>query len=125
MEYNSVFGIDRAITVPYEKNLHRTRSHYSNLYFGASLLALHRLSAERGYSFIGCNSAGNNAYFIRNDKLNDVVEETTLEKGFVVSKFRESRDESGRLTYATGEDRLELIRGMPVYNADTDQHEEL
>ena len=58
-------------------------------------------------------------------KITDIVEERTLEKGFVVSKFRESRDESGKLTYATGEDRIELIRGMPVYNTDTDQDEKL
>lgn len=125
LEYNSVFGIDRAITVPYDKNFYRTKSHYSNLYFGASLRALHNLSTQKGYSFIGCNSAGNNAYFVRNDKLNDIVRETLLEKGYVVSKFRESRDRNGTLNYVTGKNRMEFIRGMPVYNINTDKVEEL
>jgi len=125
LEYNSVFGIDRAITIPYDKTFYRTNAHYSNLYFGASLRALNQLSEEKGYSFIGCNSAGNNAYFVRKDKLNGNVAQTSLERGFVVYKFRESINRKGKLTYLTGRDRLQAIRGMPVYNVETDQIEEL
>lgn len=125
LEYNSVFGIDRAITVPYDKDFMRTKSHYSNLYFGASLRALHALSTEKGYSFIGCNSAGNNAYFVRSDKLNDVVKMTSLEKGYVISKFRESRDRNGQLTCVAGNERIKVISGMPVINIDTGEMETL
>jgi len=125
LEYNSVFGIDRAITVPYDKSFNRTRAHHSSLYFGASLRALHQLSAQKGYSFIGCNSAGNNAYFVRKDKLNDAVREISLDRGYVVSKFRESRGKNGRLTCVTGKERISLIRKLPVYNTDTGQIEEL
>lgn len=125
LEYNSVFGTDRPITIPYDKDFQRTRAHFSNLYYGASLSALNRVSAHKGYSFIGCNSAGNNAYFVRKDKLNDAVREVTLEEGYVLSMFRESRDKEGRLTYLAGPDRLEAIRGMPVCNVDTNQIEKL
>jgi hypothetical protein len=125
LEYNSVFGIDRAITTPYDKAFFRTNAHYSNLYFGASLRALHQLSADKGYAFIGSNSAGNNAYFVRNDKLHDSVQEVSLGSGYVLSMFRESRDRDGRLTYLTGRDRIEAIKGMPVYNIDTNQIEKL
>jgi hypothetical protein len=125
LEYNSVFGIDKAITIPYDKTFVRTKSHHSNLYFGSSLRALYQLSLDKGYSFIGCNSAGNNAYFVRSDKLNDVVSEISLENGYVLSKFKESRDREGKLTYISGSDRIEAIRGMPVYNIDTSQIENL
>lgn len=125
LEYNSVFGIDKAITIPYDSSFERTPAHYSNLYFGASLRALHQLSSEKGYSFIGCNSAGNNAYFVRKDKLNESVQETTLENGYAISNLRESRNRKGGLTYLTGADRMEAIRGMPVYNIDTGQNEKL
>jgi hypothetical protein len=125
IEYNSVFGIDRAITIPYDKDFHRTKAHFSNMYYGASLRAMHRLSAEKGYSFIGCNSSGINAYFVRNDKLNDSVREISLENGYVLSTLRDSRDKEGRLTYLTGSDRLEVIRGMPVYNLETGRTEKL
>jgi hypothetical protein len=125
LEYNSHFGIDKAITIPYSRDFRRTNTHYSGLYFGASLLALHQLSVNKGYSFIGCNSAGNNAYFVRRDKLNDSVREISLEKGYVVSKFRESKDAGRRLTYLSGHARIEAIKGMPVYNIDTKQVENL
>ncbi len=125
LEYNSVFGIDRAITIPYDRSFYRTRAHHSNLYCGASLRALHQLSADKGYSFIGSNGAGNNAYFVREDKLNESVHEIPLERGYVLSMFRESRDEQGRLTYLAGGERLEAIRGMPVYNVEKKQIEKL
>ena len=125
LEYNSVLGVERAITVPYDPKFYRTAKHHSNLYFGASLRALHQLSAAKGYSFIGCNSAGNNAYFVRNDRLNDSVRATSLESGYVRSRFRESRDRNGAPTFLAGPNRLEAIRGMPVHNVDTDQIEML
>lgn len=125
LEYNSIFGIDRAITIPYVRDFFRTAGHYSNLYCGSSLRALYQVSAEKGYSFIGCNSAGNNAYFVRKDKLNNIVRETSLINGYAVSKFRESRDKEGHLTYLAGNDRIAAIRGMPVYNIDTNQIEKL
>ena len=119
LEYNSIFGFDRAITVPYNPSFNRTSAHFSNLYWGASLKALHELSVERGYVFIGCNSAGNNAYFVRKDQMNECVKEVSLEDGFVLSKYRESRDKSGALTYLRGEERTEMIRGLPVFNIDS------
>jgi hypothetical protein len=125
VEYNSIFGMDRAITVPYDKGFQRTRAHSSNLYFGASLKALHILAQQKGYAFIGCNSAGNNAYFVKYEALNEVVKAVPLEVGYVVSKFRESRDSQGRLSYVTGADRLKVIKGLPVYNVEAKQLEVL
>jgi len=123
LEYNSVFGIDRSITVPSKKDFDRTQAHFSNLYFGASLRALYELSASKGYSFIGCNSAGNNAYFVRSDKLNDIVRETALESGYVLSSFRESIGLDGRLTHLAGPDRMRVLEGLPVYNVEKNRIE--
>jgi len=47
LEYNSVFGLDRPITVPYRANFNRTNAHFSNLYFGASLKAMYDLSVKK------------------------------------------------------------------------------
>jgi hypothetical protein len=125
LEYNSVFGIDRAITVPYNKAFTRTQAHYSNQYAGASLKALHLLSTRKGYAFVGCNSAGNNAYFVRREAINQQVREISLQDGYAVSKFRDSRDRNGRLTYQCGDARLDLIRGLPVINVETNETETL
>jgi hypothetical protein len=125
LEYNSIFGIDRPITTPYDKNFQRTKAHFSNLYFGASLGALLHLARQKKYAFIGCNSAGNNAYFVRRDKLNANVHELSLQEGYVLSRFRESRDRTGNLSYITGNERLNTIRGMPVFNVENNQIEHL
>lgn len=116
IEYNSNFGIDRAITIPYEPDFYRTKAHFSNLYWGASLKALYLLAEKKGYAFIGCNSAGNNAYFIRRDVMNERVKKISLETGYVRSKYRESRDLQGKLTYASEQERTDIIRGMPVFD---------
>lgn len=120
VEYNAVFGIDRAITIPYEPSFYRTKAHYSNLYWGASLLALCDLAEEKGYFFVGCNSNGNNAYFIRKDKIGN-MKVLTPKEGYVYSKFRESRDKGGNLNHISGKNRLEVIRGTEVYNTRTDK----
>ena len=125
LEYNSVFGIERSISVPYSPVFQRTLSHHSNLYFGASLKALCDLSNSKGYAFIGSNSAGNNAYFVKKHKLNSKVRACSVSEGYRLSKFRESRDEKFKLTYVSGRDRLELIRGMDVVNTRTGEIEKL
>jgi len=118
VEYNSVFGMDRAITVPYNPSFDRTEAHYTNLYFGASLKALVQLGEMKEYYFIGCNSNGNNAYFVRRDKIKD-LEIKSIQEGYVASRFRESVDKKGNRTFITGENRIELLRGLTVVNTET------
>nr|BDR96086.1 hypothetical protein [Mycobacterium intracellulare] len=122
MEYNSVFGAERAITIPYDPNFSRER--INNLYFGASLPAMCDLATSKGYDFVGSNSAGNNAYFVRSD-LQHGLKVLTAAEGYVTSKFAESRDSKGRLTYLRGERRLASLKGLPVVNTRTGAEEEL
>ncbi len=42
------------------------------------------------------------------------------EQGYVESRFRESRDERGKLTYLGGAARRQMIAGMPVYDLERD-----
>jgi len=125
MEYNSVFGKDRQITMPYDKNFVRTKEHFSNLFFGASLPALNYEARKKGYSLVGCNIAGNNAYFVRKDLLNEKIKELSIDKAYKESKFRESRNEDYSLSYIAGKERLELIKGLDVLNTETNQLEKL
>lgn len=120
-EYNSVFGARQAVTVPYDPAFNRTKAHYSNLYWGASLSALASLAHSKGFAFVGSNLAGNNAYFVHESYLGrgDIVA-LTPEQGYVESRFRESRDERGRLTYLGGAARRQMIAGMPVYDVERD-----
>jgi hypothetical protein len=125
IEYNSIFGIERSITVPYKEEFYRMKEHFSGLYAGASLKALVSLGKKLGYTFVGSNSAGNNAYFVSNEKHNIDIPSPSLEEGYVLSKFRESRNKEGKLTFVSGKDRLKLIKGLPVYNTETNSIEPL
>lgn len=124
-EYNSVFGSDRAVTVPYDSNFSRSNAHSSNLYFGASLAALVELARSRGYAFIGTNSTGCNAFFVRRDLLCERVREVSIEEGYNESRFREARDQYGKLSFLGGGERIRQIRGLPVFNTRTSQIEPL
>jgi hypothetical protein len=117
-EYNAVFGPSRAVTVPYDPAFARTRAHPSNLYWGASLKALCLLAERKGLAFVGTNGAGNNAYFARKDRLG-ALRALSSEEGYVDSRFRESRDSSGHLTFLSGDARLEAIAEMEVVDVET------
>lgn len=123
VEYNSVFGNERKISIPYSKDFVRTRAHYSNLYFGASLPALNFLANKKGYRLIGCNLQGNNAYFVRQDLINEKVCEQSLKAAFKESTFREGRNKDYSLSLIGGNDRLEIIKGLQVVNIETNEVE--
>lgn len=124
VEYNSLFGFKNPYTVPYKEDFYRTRYHYSNLVYGSSLLSLNDLAEEKGYFLVGCNTAGNNAYFIRKDRIKDIGIKT-VEQAYVLSKFKESRNAEGNLSFTRGLKRFELIKGVEVYNTRTNQIEKL
>jgi hypothetical protein len=124
-EFNSIFGKDRKISVPYKPNFHRTKEHYSNLFFGASLAAITDLADKKGYCFIGTNSNSNNAFFIRKELMNQNIYQRSIDEAFEYSNFRESRNEQGGLTYLSEESRLTLLKGMSVFNVETNQEEYL
>ncbi|WP_155771210.1 hypothetical protein [Alteromonas mediterranea] len=124
VEYNSLFGKERCITIPYEPGFARFAKHHSGLYAGASLNALCQLARDKGYCFIGSNSAGNNAYFVLRESVGPLPI-LSCEQGFVEAKFREHRDENGKLTFTRGTDGINDVRGLPVFNTQTQRLEKL
>jgi hypothetical protein len=118
-EYNAVFGDVHPICTPYDQYFNRTKAHPSNLYFGASIAALRSLAAKKGYRFVGTNSEGNDAFFVREDYAGRFVERSLQTVQSLPSLFRESRDESGRNNYIGGVERLRQIAGLPVIQVET------
>ena len=112
-EYNSLFGQKKAITVPYKKNYIRSNEHYSNLFYGASIKAFIDLLKKRNYFFIGTNSAGNNAFFV-NQNIWKKAKKLIYEKKIFISKFRESRNSKGKLTFLNKKKSLEMIKNKIV-----------
>jgi len=117
-EYNAVFGDRHQISVPYRSDFQRSKAHFSNLYFGASLPALVALAEQKGYVFVGTNSNGCNAFFVRNDLKSKVVDSISEIKSFP-SSFRESRNSERRLTYVSGSERIGVINHLPVFDFKT------
>jgi len=67
IEYNASLRPPLSLTVPYDPQGHWDGSNF----YGASLEALVRLGAEKGYRIVGCSIAGVNAFFVRDDLCGD------------------------------------------------------
>src|SRR3989344_1136904 len=63
IEYNASLPLSESKTVKYDPNAIWDGTNY----FGASLLALVNLGKSKGYTLIGCDNKGVNAFFIRDD----------------------------------------------------------
>lgn len=111
-EYNAVLGDLLPLSIPYEADFYRTRSHYSNLYFGASIRALVKLGESKGYAFVGTTSSGCNAFFVRKDHAENIKNKLSNIVAYP-SFVREARDTSGRLVFVGGGKRQKIISHLP------------
>jgi len=114
VEYNARFGPEASVSIPYSADFVRARAHPSMLYFGASLQALCHLGRRKGYAFVGCNTAGNNAFFVRKDRLPADMRELSAAEGFVRNQFREARDANGELTFESPETAQQVAAHLPL-----------
>ena len=112
-EYNSLYGLNKPITVPYKTDFDRSKEHYSNLYYGASIQAFIELMKSKQYFLLGTNSAGNNAFFMKNKFLKE-ANKAIVEKKIFTSKFRESTNKNGNLTFLDKKESLKLIQNQFV-----------
>jgi len=126
LEYNSIFGSDLEVTVPNIKDFDRTKEHYSNLYYGASLKSYIKLMDEKGYYFLGVNRLRNNAFFINNDfpkiKFFNNIEAIDL-KDCTDSNFSESRNVKGGLSFLRGKQKIDEIKDCEVINLEKSENE--
>lgn len=99
IEYNSGLGPSRSCTVPYDPLFERHAKHESGRYFGASLTALQRLGERKGYRLVGCDPAGVNAFFLR-----DNVDAPEIETLIPQKAFRPGR--------VSVEEQTKMLEGM-------------
>lgn len=67
IEYNAALGPSLEWIMKYNPKHHWDKT----AYVGASLKSLELLGAKNGYCLVGCNLAGINAFFVRQDLVND------------------------------------------------------
>ncbi len=123
-EYNHRFGPDLAVTVPYRPDFDRRRAHHSLCYFGASLRALERLGARKGYDLVGCGSAGLNCFFVRRDLRPASVPRQSVEQAFVAGQFCEYHDASGARRRVDPGVEQDLLKSLPLVAVNEDGHAE-
>jgi len=108
VEYNSAFGPDRAVTVPYRQDFNHGKAHPSELYFGVSVEGWRRFLGKYGYRFLTVDSNGVNAFFVNPAEF----------PGDFLSGIRGLRYEqnvSQRKKFrGSWETQFELIRGLPL-----------
>lgn len=122
-EYNPIFGSRETVSIPYEKSFYRTKAHYSNLYWGASLGAFTYLLNRRGYKLVCINNLGNNAFFVKKDASD--IPEIAVEDAWREAVYRESRDENGNLTFLSFSEGKELLRDMTVIDVITGERKKI
>lgn len=120
IEYNYRFGSDRAVTIPYDEQFARSKAHPSRLYFGASLKALCVLAHQKGYAFVGCNSNGVNAFFVRLDKKPDFLKALSAEEGYLPGAFGEMFEMNGELVKLSPAEEQRYLRslGLPLISVE-------
>lgn len=105
-EYNACFGPTRSLTIDYDPAFTRFAHHFSGWYHGASLTALGKLGAVKGYSLVGCDSRGCNAFFVRDDLVRGELESLTPKEAFY--------PQPKRLRIANQEKQFDVIRHLPL-----------
>lgn len=64
VEFNSAFGPDKAVTIPYQDDFDYVKACSSGLYYGVSISAWHQLFTKFGYQFVTVEANGVNAFYI-------------------------------------------------------------
>ena len=114
VEYNALFGDVASVSIPYQAGFDRSRPEYHNIYYGASLAAFEHLLAAQGYALVACVTAGNNAFFVRADRLNDVAARTVAD-AYRARRFVEHRAFDGALTgIADRRSQLQDVQRLPL-----------
>jgi hypothetical protein len=67
VEYNSAFGPELSVTVPYVPDFRVGQAKGANLLYGCSIQGWRKLFSRYGYSFITVDTNGVNAFFGRSD----------------------------------------------------------
>ena len=67
IEYNATFRPPARVVMEYCKDFRWDETNY----YGASLKALEELGSQKGYALVGCNITGTNAFFVKQDLVQD------------------------------------------------------
>jgi hypothetical protein len=113
-EYNNLFGPDRAVSIPYSASHTWDGCQYA----GASLKAICLLAEKKGYGFVGSALAGNNAFFVRRDRLGGLAL-ADPQADFRRACFRGGRNPMDRARFLEREQGLEAMADRELVDVAT------
>ena len=115
LEYNSIFGSEKSVTIPYEESFSRGDAHFTNLYYGASLKAYVELLESKDYQFVGTNRPGTNAFFVQT-KMANMFNHLRIRNmsTYTASNIQESRNLNGELSHLSALEGLNQIRNCAL-----------
>jgi len=108
VEYNSVFGPERSVTIPYDPAFDYRRAHSSELYYGVSLRAWQKRFAALGYRFVTVERNGVNAIFADVSQFDAAFLEAVLPLPYAENHYQVG------VTGKRGEDQFSLISALPL-----------
>lgn len=83
IEYNASIPPTESRTIKYDVDMHGDGTNY----FGASLLALVKLGKKKGYTLVGCDNRGINAFFVRDDLIGNNFVVRRIEETYKPPKY--------------------------------------
>ena len=98
VEFNSVYGPERACTVPYRADFDFGAAHDTKLYYGVAIRAWRRFFEKRGYRFVTVDQNGVNAFFI-----DPAAFETGFVEGVRGLEFADNRYQMRKFGFASEE----------------------
>jgi len=98
VEYNSVYGPERCVTIEYQDDFRFKKAHRSELYYGVSIAGWRKFFQSHGYRFITVDQNGVNGFFVDpfffDERFLDGVNGLEFaENQFQLNKFRRSSEE--------------------------------
>ena len=92
LEYNSSFGKDDSLTIPYNPRFVWDNNDNKRFYYGSSLKALEKLSEKKGYNLVYIDSCGINAFFVRKDLIKKSnLRKIRSEEIFIYNKYHNTK----------------------------------
>lgn len=108
VEYNSVFGPQRSVTVPYDPAFDYRQAHPTQLYYGVSLRAWQKWFAALGYRFVTVERNGVNAVFADSSQFTPGFLDVAVPLAFAENSYQVFA--SGK----RGEEQYALIGGLEL-----------
>jgi len=108
VEYNSIFGPQRSVTIPYSPDFDYRKANPTRLYYGVSLGAWQKLFGAAGYRFVTVERNGVNAIFADPAQFRSGFLDAVKALNYAENTYQVSA--SGK----RGEEQFALIRGLEL-----------